>query len=226
VRAQAFFVAMVLLSVAGCASVPRAVPAPAAAPARAAPDDVELYRVDPTASSISAVATAVMGRYTFRFPRFEAAIAWSRSEVQRSRLTLEVDMRSVAGSIEMLTDIVRSADFLDVQRFPSARFDSTELLIDGGDRARVRGALTLHGVTRSIEVPGRFRFDGERLQLETEFRVDRREYGIENDGALDALVGDDVTVRLRLVATPVRANAHTRNADPERELLEPVGPAD
>jgi hypothetical protein len=64
------------------------------------------------------------------------------------------------------------------------------------------------------------------LQLETEFRVDRREYGIENDGALDALVGDDVTVRLRLVATPVRANARTRNADPERELLEPVGSAD
>jgi polyisoprenoid-binding protein YceI len=195
--------------------VPRAVPAPPAAPAQKPPIEIRRYRVDPAASSITAVATAVMGRYTFRILRFEGSIEWAPREIAKSRLSLEVDMRSVTGTVGIVTKIVRSADFLDVERYPSASFSSAELVVDGANSGRVRGVLQLHGVTRSIEVPGSFRVEGSRLLLESEFLIDRREFGIENDGAIDVLVGDDVTVRLALVArrepspprTPVRTQA-------------------
>ena len=188
-----------------CSTAPRAIPAKPAQKAPPPPSEVELYRIDSEASSVSATASAVMGRYTFRFPRFSGSIEWAPREIEKTRIELDVDMTSVTGSVEMVTNIVRSEDFLDVANHPSASFLSGALANDGDGRGRVRGELELRGVRRYIEVPGSFRFEGERLRIESEFRIDRREYGIENDGALDALVGDDVTVRLDLVAQRTRA---------------------
>lgn len=198
----------------GCAapSAPRAVGAADAARAPPPTRPVQRYRIDVASSKVTAVATATVGRYTFRFTRFSGSVDWVVDQPERSRVRIDVDMRSVTGSVAVVTDVVRSPDFLDVERFPSARFESFAFTDGGEGRGRVRGSLLLHGVSRSIEVPGSFRFDGDRLALRSEFVIDRHDFAIENDGLLDSLVHDDVLVRLELRAvraerTPLRAPA-------------------
>jgi polyisoprenoid-binding protein YceI len=192
-----------------CASVPHARTVPASKPVAKQPAELRRYRIDPAASSITATASAMLGRYEFRIARFGGTIEWAPREIERSRLTLEVDMTSVSGTVGMVTKIVRSEKFLHVERYPSASFVSAELSDDGDGTGRVRGVLSLRGVSRSIEVPGSFGFVGSQLRIQSEFTIDRRDYGIENDGALDALVADDVVVALALVARAEPATSRT-----------------
>jgi polyisoprenoid-binding protein YceI len=195
-----------LASAVGCArSVPRASTPAARAESSAPPTATELrrYRIDPLASSVTAVASATLGSYSFRFPEVAGSIDWVPSGIERSRFSLEVTMGSVTGELTIATEIIRSSEFLDVQRYPKARFASTGLLLEGLDRGQVQGVLELHGVSREVQVPGRFGFIGRRLQIDSEFSINRRDYGIANRGLLDTLVDDEVTVRLSLVAVPV-----------------------
>lgn len=192
-----------------CASVPHARPVAPTTAVAERPEEIRRYRIDPAASSITATASALLGRYEFRFARFGGTIEWAPREIERSRLMLQVDMTSVSGTVGMVTKIVRSEDFLHVERYPSASFTSAELSDDGNGTGRVRGVLSLRGVSRSIEVPGSFGFVDSQLRIDSEFTIDRRSFGIENDGALDALVGDDVVVALALVARAEPAKPRT-----------------
>ena len=60
---------------------------------------------------------------------------------------------------------------IETDRFPTATFVSTaDLLVrpdagSGSARALVRGDLTLHGVTRSIDLPVQARYDGSRIEV-------------------------------------------------------------
>jgi polyisoprenoid-binding protein YceI len=103
---------------------------------------------------------------------------------------------------------LRSADFLDVEEHPSITFRSTE--VDGsfdraGDRFRVAGDLTIRGVTRQVWLDvvyhgsGRDPWGGERLMFSAKTRIDRRDYGLTWNQALEAggvLVANDLTINL------------------------------
>jgi polyisoprenoid-binding protein YceI len=198
------------LSASCAAPPPRAI---AADGSRASPkpsEPVRRYRIIGAASSIRAVASATIGSYTLRIPRVVGHVDWVPRQPERSRFVIEADMRSLVGSMDVVTQIVRE-DFLHVTRFPKASFASRSFVQNEPGQGRVIGTLLLHGVSRLIEVPGRFRFEGERLHIETEFVIDRREYAIESDGMLDSVVHDDIVVRLSLVAQAVpAANPATR----------------
>jgi polyisoprenoid-binding protein YceI len=197
-------IALALLLASACgSSAPRAIQADGFKPAPAPSEPVRRYRVIAGASRVSAVASATVGSYTLRIPRVVGHIDWVPRQPERSRFVVEADMRSVVGSVGAVTRIVRD-DFLHVERFPKASFASHSIAQSEPGKGRVIGTLLLHGVSRSIEVPGSIRFRGDRLFIETEFVIDRREYAIESDGMLDSLVSDDVVVRLLLVAARER----------------------
>jgi polyisoprenoid-binding protein YceI len=180
---------------------PRAIEVPDAERAPAPSTPIRRFLIESGESSVTATATAAFARYPVSFPAVEGQIDWVDAQPARSQFRIELDMTAATGSIAAVTRIVRSADFLDVERYPSARFVSRAVLIEGPGEGRVRGELDLHGVSRVIEVPGRFELAGPRLRLTSEFSLDRRDFGIESDGALDALVKDTIVVRLTLVAT-------------------------
>jgi polyisoprenoid-binding protein YceI len=78
---------------------------------------------------------------------------------------------------------LRSPDFFDVERHPELRFDSTAVETEG-DEIVVAGDLTLKGVTRQVELRGRYTGAGvdpwgnERIGLELAGTVDRTAFGL------------------------------------------------
>jgi polyisoprenoid-binding protein YceI len=162
-------------------------------------EPVRRYRIVPSASRVTAVASAMLGSYTLRILRIDGHIDWVARQPERSRFVIRADMRSLVGSVGVVTRVVRE-DFLHVDRFPAASFASTAFSGKPGGQGAVIGTLLLHGVSRTIEVPGSYRFVGRRLHVESEFTIDRRDFAIESQGALDSVVHDDVVVRLSLVA--------------------------
>lgn len=105
---------------------------------------------------------------------------------------------------------LRSPDFFDVEKFPKITFDSTAIKAKARDEYRVTGNLTMHGVTRQIEIDvtnegtGRDPWGGDRVGFSSTFTVDRSDYGLTWNQALEAggvLVSNSVKVTVDVQLT-------------------------
>lgn len=90
--------------------------------------------------------------------------------VVRSGMRIEVDLTTLKSDEDRRDDHMRTMA-IETDRFPTATFVTTsDLLVradDGSATARTlaRGELTLHGVTRTVEVPVQARYDGARMEV-------------------------------------------------------------
>lgn len=109
---------------------------------------------------------------------------------------------------------LRSADFFDVERFPSLSFTSRRVTDVSGEGLTLLGDLTIRDVTRPIALRvtahGRARdpWGGERAGFEATARIKRSDFGLTWNQALETggvLVGDEVTISID--AQVVKRNA-------------------
>ena len=63
---------------------------------------------------------------------------------------------SIDTSVQMRDDHLRSADFLDVDNYPTLEFYSDRFTHRGGNNWSITGALTLHGVTRTVTLDAQY----------------------------------------------------------------------
>src|SRR5262249_48132552 len=98
--------------------------------------------------------------------------------------SLEVDIDTTSLFTEvgnMHTNPLKSPDFFEARRYPTAHFESTKIAANTSGATQITGKLTLHGVTKEITFPATIEIDGSGLKLKTEFTLDRLEYGINYD---------------------------------------------
>ena len=97
---------------------------------------------------------------------------------------------------------------MESDRHPTMRFELTgvapQRVAAGSAEVRLRGKLTLHGVTRQVVVPARLVRKGGGLGLRTGFPVDLGDYEI---GGLTKMMGmlrmqEDIEVRVALTFAP------------------------
>ncbi len=112
-------------------------------------------------------------------------------------LTIPID--KVATTSEKLNGHLKSADFFDTAKFPTATFKSTSIVVDGL-KAKISGDLTIKGVTKPIVLDARFTGAGpnpmskiETVGFEATAKVKRSDYGITY--ALPVL-GDEVSLHI------------------------------
>ena len=88
----------------------------------------------------------------------------------KSGMRIDVDLATLKSDEQRRDDHMRTMA-IETDRFPTATFVSTADLVvrpDHGSaaaRALVRGDLTLHGVSRTLEVPVHARYDGSRIEV-------------------------------------------------------------
>ncbi|AWT44198.1 MULTISPECIES: YceI family protein [Streptomyces] len=111
------------------------------------------WTVDPAHSTVGAVAqhlgiSSVRGRFT----DFAASLDIAPDDVTKSRVEAVIRAASIDTGNGMRDEHLRSADFLDVERFPEITYRSTGLTAVGADRWTVHGELGLHGVVRPVDL--------------------------------------------------------------------------
>ncbi|WP_432191015.1 YceI family protein [Streptomyces sp. bgisy027] len=108
------------------------------------------WEVEPAHTSIGFTARHIgLARIHGRFNSFAGAVRIT-DPVERSAMHVVIDAASIDTGVRMRDDHLRSADFLDVASFPTLEFYSERFVHKGGTRWAVTGALTLHGVTRTV----------------------------------------------------------------------------
>ncbi|MEV6946177.1 YceI family protein [Streptomyces sp. NPDC051172] len=108
------------------------------------------WEIEPTHSSIGFTARHIgLARIHGRFNSFAGAVRITEP-VEQSAMHVVIDAASIDTNVRMRDDHLRSGDFLDVVRFPTLEFYSERFVHKGGSRWAVTGALSLHGVTRTV----------------------------------------------------------------------------
>lgn len=104
---------------------------------------------------------------------------------------------------------LRSADFLDVENYPTITFKSTKVVPTGEGTAKITGDLTVHGVTREVVIDAEFLgqvqspFGDTRVGFSGRTKINREEFGLSWNMALETggfLVGKDITITLDVEA--------------------------
>jgi polyisoprenoid-binding protein YceI len=95
-------------------------------------------------------------------------------------VSVEIDTTSLFTEFDMLTTHLKSPDFFEVRRFPTAKFESTKIE-SGAGGSQITGTLTLHGVTKEISFPAKVEVTDAGVKLVSEFTINRLEFGINYD---------------------------------------------
>lgn len=107
---------------------------------------------DPPHTAIRFIAKHVgMAHVHGRFERFSGGIQVAQ-DMAGSHVRVRIDASSITTGNVTRDNHLRSADFLDVERFPYIEFNSTRFAYRGGSKWTVQGSLTMHGVSRSVSL--------------------------------------------------------------------------
>jgi polyisoprenoid-binding protein YceI len=120
--------------------------------------------------------------------------------------TISVDVASIDTGIALRNDHMKSEGWLDAAKYPSITFTTTSAKNVGGDKYKVNGTLTLHGVTKPVTavVTLRYRaqgdatkaagFDGDVVQISSKFVIKLTDYGIKLPPMVSGKVSNEVTL--------------------------------
>ncbi len=176
--------------------------APVVASAAPAPASAVKYAFSNTDSRIEFVGAKVTRKHDGSFERFTGSVNLVDNDPNKSSVTTEIDVASIKSDEEKLTTHLKSPDLLDVAAHPKATFNSTSIKA-GGDKGAthtVTGNLQLHGVTKSITFPANVKLSADTIDIDAEFAINRKDFGIVYPGMPDDLIKDDVLLKLRIRA--------------------------
>jgi polyisoprenoid-binding protein YceI len=165
------------------------------------------WAIDPVHSSIGfSVRHLMVSKVRGNFGKFSGAIVVAEDGTPSVSADIAVD--SINTGNEQRDAHIKSADFFEVEKYPTATFTSTGVRADGDDYV-LDGEFTLKGVTRPISLSLEFNGvnpgmgQGEVAGFDASVVLNRKDFGIDIDMPLETggtVVGDKVTITLEIEA--------------------------
>jgi polyisoprenoid-binding protein YceI len=172
-----------------------------------------VYTVDPVHTNVDFIARhLVASKVRGNFREFEGTITIGDS-IESSTVEATVQAASITTGNEMRDNHLKSADFIEQEKFPTLTLKSTSITSKGGDDYQLVADLTIHGVTKSLTFDLEFLGTGPSMApggsvvgFEAKGEFDRRDFGVNFEGALEngsLVVGNKIVVELTVEAHKV-----------------------
>ena len=159
-------------------------------------DFVETLAITPENSKIGFVGAKLTQSHEGGFREFEGRVDLGKP-FTASQIELTIQTDSIFTDDETLTKHLKSPDFFDVAKFPTATFKSTEIK-DTPLGYRVAGDLTLHGETKRISFIAGIKVTDDTVVSGSQFSLNRQDFGISYPGLPDDLIRDQVVININL----------------------------
>ena len=140
------------------------------------------------------------------FKGIQGALQLDARDLTHSAVKVSIDASTINTGDAQRDGHLKSPDFFDVEKFPALTFKSTRVLKNKSGQITVSGDLTIHGVTRTVELavegpsaPTKDPWGNTRIGLSATTRINRKDFGLNWNAALETggiLVGDDVNITL------------------------------
>ena len=165
------------------------------------------WKIDPAHSGADfSIRHMGMTNVHGKFTNVNGSVTIDDKDFTKSSVDATVDVTTVDTGVAKRDAHLKSPDFFDVAKFPAMTFVSKKIS-GSGDEYHVIGDLTLHGVTRSVDLtmekPGKEQvgMDGKSIHrgFSATTTIHRQDFGLTWNGTLksgDNMLGDDVKVEL------------------------------
>lgn len=175
------------------------------------------YTIDASHSQIEfAVKHMMVSTVRGRFKSFSGEVEIDEANPANSEINVTIDTASIDTGAEGRDGHLKSADFFDVEKYPTVTFVSKSVEPKSDETYAVTGDLTIHGVTKEIELTvtregSASNMQGARVQaFSAATSISRKEFGLEWNVALESggwLVSDQVKINLDIEAVEKAAVA-------------------
>ncbi len=169
----------------------------------------ETYQVDPSHSTVGfSVRHMVINNVKGSFKDFAGTVEYDGKDLAGMKAGGTIQVASINTGIDKRDEHLRGPDFFDVAKFPEIKFESKKVEKKGDGYVMI-GAFTMHGVTKTIELPMTVTgpitdpWGKTRIGLETELTINRQDYGVKWSQKLDnggLVVADDVKIEINAEA--------------------------
>jgi polyisoprenoid-binding protein YceI len=141
-----------------------------------------------------------------QFAKVTGTLTLDEYDLGRSQVNATIEAASLETRDAQRDAHLKSADFFDVEKFPTLTFQSAKIsLVKDGELA-IEGNLTIRDVTRKVVFsaegptpPAKDPWGNLRVGVSATTRISRKEFGLSWNAALESggfLVGDEVTITL------------------------------
>jgi polyisoprenoid-binding protein YceI len=140
------------------------------------------------------------------FKGIQGTLKLNGADITQSEVGVSIDASTVNTGEAQRDGHLKSADFFDAEKFPVLSFKSTGVVKGKEGVIKVKGDLTIHGVTRSVELevegpsaPMKDPWGNTRIGLAADTRINRKDFGLTWNSALETggiLVGEEVNITL------------------------------
>ena len=168
------------------------------------------WTLDPTHSEIAfSVKHMMISKVKGGFNKFDAKIVADPTDLTTAEIEFTIDIASIDTRNEDRDNHLRSADFFEVEKYPSLTFKATSIEKTDDDEYAVTGDVNLHGVTRqetfniTFEGQGKDPWGNEKAGFSGKTKIKRSDYNLTWNAALETggvLVGDQITINLEIQA--------------------------
>ncbi len=169
------------------------------------------YKIDPAHSGAEFVIRHMMiSNVRGGFTKVEGTIEYDAANVAATKIHVTIDAASIDTRDGQRDGHLKSADFLDVEKFPAITFKSKKVEVAGEGELKVTGDLTIHGTTKEVvlNVDGptpeaKDPFGNVRVGASAKTKIKRSEFGLTWNAALETggfLVGDELKIELDVSA--------------------------
>lgn len=138
------------------------------------------------------------------FDKVSGTVVFDPQNPQTSSVEATIDVSSINTGVADRDAHLKSADFLDVENYPTIIFKSTDVKVTGDNTGDVTGDLTIRGVTRPVTLKVEFLGEAsgmgsDRAGFEATTKINREDFGLVWNVALETggvLVGKEITLNI------------------------------
>ena len=166
------------------------------------------WNIDPVHSEVGfSVRHMMVSKVRGRFTKFSGQIVTAEDPLQSS-VTAEIDLTSINTGQEQRDQHIQSADFFEVETYPTMTYKSTGIRVEDGEYI-LDGDLTLKGVTKNVPLRlelqgfGEDPYGGYRAGFTATGELNRRDFNVNFNAPMQnggVVVADKIQLHLEIEA--------------------------
>ena len=165
------------------------------------------YKIDPVHSSVGFTLRHMVSKLSSSFTKVTGTVNFDAAAPETSSVEATVEIGSVSTANEKRDSHIKSPDFFDAAKFPTATFKSKSWKKTGESTFAVTGDLTIKDVTKEVVLhatldgfapgmrPGTFLTAWEATTV-----IKKSDFGVSGPPMLSTALGDEVTLNIVIEA--------------------------
>ncbi len=145
------------------------------------------YQIEPNHTSAVWFASHFgFSNQSGKFSDVSGEIVFDEAKPANSSVDVTIKIASLVTGLAKFDQHLKSADFFDVEKFPTAKFLSKKIKVTGKDKSKIEGDLTMHGVTKTVTLDAKMNKSGisavtqkPTIGFSATTEINRSEFGLE-----------------------------------------------